>query len=111
LFRVILTSGWTQGGSTAATIVPPTTRLRQAIAVVQPATRIAHLAIPVGATTPTPGRLDLQKDRHGCCLSDPAREDFAVQSMNLAVWLPALFALGLAVFGLMFAFVAACERV
>jgi hypothetical protein len=31
--------------------------------------------------------------------------------MNLAVWLPAVFSLGLATLGLMFAFVAACERV
>jgi hypothetical protein len=31
--------------------------------------------------------------------------------MNLIVWIPALFLLGLAVMGLMFAFVTACERV
>jgi hypothetical protein len=31
--------------------------------------------------------------------------------MNLAVWLPALFALGLATMGLMFAFVTASEKV
>jgi hypothetical protein len=31
--------------------------------------------------------------------------------MNLAVWLPALFILGLFTLGLMFGFVAACERV
>jgi len=31
--------------------------------------------------------------------------------MNLSVWLPALFVLGLATLGLMFAFVAACEKV
>jgi hypothetical protein len=31
--------------------------------------------------------------------------------MNLAIWLPALFLLGLATMGLLFAFVAACERV
>jgi hypothetical protein len=31
--------------------------------------------------------------------------------MNLAIWLPALFALGLAALGLLFAFVIACERV
>jgi hypothetical protein len=31
--------------------------------------------------------------------------------MDLAVWLPALFALGLLGMGLMFAFVAACDRV
>ncbi len=31
--------------------------------------------------------------------------------MNLSVWLPALFALGLVTLGLMFAFVAACEKV
>jgi hypothetical protein len=31
--------------------------------------------------------------------------------MDLAVWLPALFALGLLGMGLMFAFVVACDRV
>jgi hypothetical protein len=31
--------------------------------------------------------------------------------MNLAVWLPALFVLGLVSMGALFAFVAACERV
>ena len=31
--------------------------------------------------------------------------------MNLDVWLPALFFLGLATMGLLFAFVAGCERV
>jgi len=31
--------------------------------------------------------------------------------MNLAIWLPALFFLGLAVMGLMVAFVFGCERV
>jgi hypothetical protein len=31
--------------------------------------------------------------------------------MNLAVWLPALFCLGLATMGLMFAFLKGCERV
>jgi hypothetical protein len=31
--------------------------------------------------------------------------------MNLAVWLPSLFILGLAAMGLLFAFVSACERV
>jgi hypothetical protein len=31
--------------------------------------------------------------------------------MNLTVWLPALFLLGLAVMGLLFAFVVACEKV
>jgi hypothetical protein len=31
--------------------------------------------------------------------------------MNLAVWLPALFVLGLATMGALFAFVAACDRV
>ena len=30
---------------------------------------------------------------------------------NLEIWLPALFVLGLACMGLMFAFMAACERV
>lgn len=31
--------------------------------------------------------------------------------MNLAVWLPSLFLLGLAALALLFAFLAACERV
>jgi hypothetical protein len=31
--------------------------------------------------------------------------------MDLAVWLPALFLLGLATMGLLFAFVAACAKV
>jgi hypothetical protein len=31
--------------------------------------------------------------------------------MNLAVWLPALFLLGLATLGLLFAFIKACDRV
>jgi hypothetical protein len=31
--------------------------------------------------------------------------------MDLTIWLPAMFVLGLAIFGCMFAFVAACERV
>jgi hypothetical protein len=31
--------------------------------------------------------------------------------MDLAIWLPVMFALGLATMGLLFAFVVACERV
>ena len=31
--------------------------------------------------------------------------------MDLTLWLPALFVLGLAAFGLMFGFVTACEKV
>ncbi len=31
--------------------------------------------------------------------------------MNLAIWLPALFVLGLATFALLFAFIAASDRV
>ncbi len=31
--------------------------------------------------------------------------------MNLAFWLPAMFLLGLATFGLMFAFLTGCEKV
>jgi hypothetical protein len=34
-----------------------------------------------------------------------------MEPMNLATWLPALFALGVALLGLMFAFVFACEKV
>ena len=34
-----------------------------------------------------------------------------MEAFNLAVWLPALLLLGLAVMGLMFAFVAGCDRV
>jgi hypothetical protein len=32
-------------------------------------------------------------------------------TMNLIVWLPGLFLLGLATFGLLFAFIVGCERV
>jgi hypothetical protein len=32
-------------------------------------------------------------------------------SLDLTIWLPAMFVLGLAVMGLMFAFVVACEKV
>jgi hypothetical protein len=39
------------------------------------------------------------------------RRDLLVEAMNLAVWLPVLFVLGLALLGLMFAFVFACEKV
>jgi hypothetical protein len=39
-------------------------------------------------------------------------EDFVKGSlMDLGVWLPAMFILGLVGLGLLFAFVAACERV
>lgn len=31
--------------------------------------------------------------------------------MDLTIWLPALFLLGLATFGVLFAFIAACDRV
>ncbi len=31
--------------------------------------------------------------------------------MNLTIWLPAMFLLGLATLGLMFAFLAGCEKV
>jgi hypothetical protein len=31
--------------------------------------------------------------------------------MNLGVWLPSLFVLGLAIMGLMIAFIGACDRV
>ena len=31
--------------------------------------------------------------------------------LNLTLWLPALFLLGLSVLGLMFAFVAACDKI
>jgi hypothetical protein len=34
-----------------------------------------------------------------------------LEPFNLAVWLPGLFLLGLATMGLLFAFVAACDRV
>ena len=33
------------------------------------------------------------------------------RAMDLTVWLPAMFLLGLAVLGLMFAFVTACDKV
>jgi hypothetical protein len=34
-----------------------------------------------------------------------------MQPFDLSIWLPAMFFLGLAVFGLMFAFVYGCEKV
>jgi hypothetical protein len=34
-----------------------------------------------------------------------------MEPFNLAVWLPAMIALGLVAFGLVFAFVIGCERV
>jgi hypothetical protein len=34
-----------------------------------------------------------------------------MEAMDLTIWLPALFGLGLAVMGLMFAFVAGCDKV
>jgi hypothetical protein len=34
-----------------------------------------------------------------------------MQPFDLAVWLPAMFALGLVVMGSMFAFVRACEKI
>jgi hypothetical protein len=34
-----------------------------------------------------------------------------MQPFDFAVWLPAMFALGIVVMGLMFAFVSACEKV
>jgi hypothetical protein len=34
-----------------------------------------------------------------------------MEPLNLTVWLPGLFLLGLAVMGLLFAFVFACEKV
>jgi hypothetical protein len=42
-----------------------------------------------------------------------ARSDLAqgAQAVNLAIWLPTLFILGLMILGLLFAFVKACERV
>jgi hypothetical protein len=39
------------------------------------------------------------------------RKEFVLEPMILAVWLPALFLLGLAIFALMFAFISACEKV
>ncbi len=34
-----------------------------------------------------------------------------MEPMNLAIWLPALFLLGLVLLGVMFAFIRACEKV
>jgi hypothetical protein len=34
-----------------------------------------------------------------------------MEPLNLTIWLPGMFVLGLAVMGLMFAFVVACEKV
>jgi hypothetical protein len=37
--------------------------------------------------------------------------EFAVTAFDLTIWLPALFVLGLAAMGLMFAFIAGCAKV
>ena len=37
--------------------------------------------------------------------------DYGACTMDLTIWIPALMALGLTTMGLMFAFLAACERV
>jgi hypothetical protein len=46
--------------------------------------------------------LNTLKDAEGCVERG---------TMNLALWVPGLFLLGLALFGLLFAFVVACEKV
>jgi hypothetical protein len=40
-----------------------------------------------------------------------AERTVAVEPLNLTIWLPGLFLLGLATMGLMFAFAVACEKV
>src|SRR5262249_19227437 len=47
----------------------------------------------------------------GTTLSSFSQGTGEMDAMNLMIWIPALFLLGLATLGLMFAFVAACERV
>ena len=49
--------------------------------------------------------------RHVPCIGKAAWSPRGECVMNLYVWLPAMFALGLLTLGLMFAFVAACEKV
>jgi hypothetical protein len=44
-------------------------------------------------------------------LSSDARTSFGGKSMNLFVWLPAMFLLGLGSMGLFLAFVTACDRI
>ena len=44
-------------------------------------------------------------------LSSDARTSFGGKSMNLFVWLPAMFLLGLGSMGLFVAFVTACDRI
>jgi hypothetical protein len=46
-------------------------------------------------------------ERHDRCIGHDAEEPL----MNLVVWLPVMFALGLASMGLCLAFVAACDRI
>ena len=63
----------------------------------------------------------MARSRHGGCslpvpqsLGEgliPAERTPLMEPFNLTVWLPAVFALGLAALGLMFAFTAACEKV
>jgi hypothetical protein len=44
-------------------------------------------------------------------LSSDARTSFGGKSMNLFVWLPAMFLLGLGSMGFFVAFVTACDRI
>jgi hypothetical protein len=44
-------------------------------------------------------------------LSSDARTSLGGKSMNLVVWLPAMFLLGLGSMGLFLAFVTACDRI
>ena len=44
-------------------------------------------------------------------LSSEARKSFGGKSMNLFVWLPAMFLLGLGSMGFFVAFVTACDRI
>ena len=51
-----------------------------------------------------------RSDPDNCCAALGERTD-SMQPTELTLWLAGLFALGLAVMGLMFAFVYGCERV
>ena len=42
---------------------------------------------------------------------DSSRGRKEAKNMNLTIWLPAMFLLGLATFALMFAFVPACDKI
>jgi hypothetical protein len=49
--------------------------------------------------------------RYDLCVQRRASVESMEEAMNLTLWLPGLFLLGMLGMGLMFAFVAGCDRV